>query len=110
VKIEQLRSLAETIEQASELLTRYGDKFTAPRLLKLSVRLRQGDESAVLSALSESTGGMGSLNDRVFCRENGDLIDVNDIGLANGQLRRLVHDIEVAARLAAATCGLRTVR
>jgi len=58
---DKLEDLAAAIEDVLDLLLSYGDSATAPRLPSLVGRLRGGDQSAIISALSEATGGMGSL-------------------------------------------------
>ncbi len=52
------------------------------------------------SALSESTGSIGSLRDRYLCRANGDPITVLDEFGANARLTALVAEIRAAAQAA----------
>lgn len=102
--------LAAAIDRVGDLLLNYGDEFTVPRLSALSDRLRDGDKSAVASAVAEATGGMGSLNDRCICRENGDKIAAYEVDAVNKRLTNLVKEVEVAARAAAASHGIRLAR
>jgi hypothetical protein len=103
-------ALAESVARAWRLLVDYGDNATAARLPELIERLRSGDESAVVSALSEATGSMGSLNDRWLSPENGDRISSDEVVAVNEQLRNLVKNIEVQARSVAAGRGIHLVR
>lgn len=105
-----LEPLAKALERAQRLLADYGDDATAPRLSSLIERLCSGDDSAVVTALSEATGSMGSLNDRWLCPENGDRILSSDIVAVNDRLRKLVRDVEVQARSVAAERGIHLVR
>lgn len=105
-----LEPLAEAIERAWRLLVDHGDSATAPRLPALIGRLRSGDKDAIVSALSEATGGMGSLNDRWLSPENGDRISIEEVVAVNDRLSNLVRDIELQARAVAAQCGIQLAR
>ena len=94
-------AVAEAVAQARQLLVDYGDRVTATRLAALEEGLRRGDESALASVVSEATGGMGSLNDRWLCRENGDRIEQRETGTVNKRLTELVRNIETKARAVA---------
>jgi hypothetical protein len=107
---DELESVAVALEQVRALLLTYGDRMTAPRLVEVVERLRRGDESAIITAISEATGGMGSLHDRYLCEQNGDAIDAEDVEPVNILLGQLVADIEARARLAAAKRGVRLDR
>ena len=107
---DKLEDLAAAIEDVFELLLSHGDTATAPRLPALVDRLRGGDQSAIISALSEATGGMGSLNDRYLCPENGDGIARSEVQGVNERLAKLVRNVEDKARSAAAQYGIKTVR
>ncbi|MBV9883666.1 MAG: hypothetical protein JO276_11710 [Sphingomonadaceae bacterium] len=108
--MDGLEAVAEALEQARRLLVDHGDRSTAPRLSALEERLRRGDESALASVVSEATGGMGSLNDRWLCRENGDEVEQHETSAVNKRLTKLVRDIEVKARSAAAKHNVSLVR
>lgn len=97
---------AEALERVCELLQSYGDNFTLPRLLVLVERLRNGDRNAVISVISEATGGMGSLSDRFLCPENGDKITSAEVQAVNEQLDLLVKDLEAKARVVATRDGV----
>jgi hypothetical protein len=107
---EGLETLAVAIDRVRQLLLGYGDELTVCRLSTLADRLRSGDTSAVVSAVSEATGGMGSLNDRYLCRENGDKIAAHEVVAANKRLANFVKDVEAAARAAAASNYIRLMR
>jgi hypothetical protein len=69
---------------------------------ELGRALDRGDMTAVPSALSEATGGMGSLRDRFLCVENGDDIRPDEVEPTNARLDLLVKEVERRARAAAA--------
>lgn len=96
---DQTRSLAEAVEQASDLLLVYGNSATCPRLVELAGRLRSGDNNAIISAISEATGGAGSLNDQTLCPATVD-----------DQLREAIREIERLARSVACERGVALVR
>lgn len=98
----ELRSLVDALARTRNLLQQYGDTFTARRLQELEERLNGGDTSAVVSAVSEAGGGMGSLNDRYLCPQNGDAIEQAEVVGANARLRGLVTEVGQRARAAAA--------
>ena len=101
-----LSALIDALSRTRALLSRYGDTWVAGRLAELETRLATGDVSAVESAVSEATGGMGSLNDRRLSTANGDRVEAADEHEVNVQLRSLVRETERAARAAAAQLGL----
>ncbi len=107
---DKLEDLAVAIEDVLQLLLSHGDNATAPRLPALVDRLRDGDQSAIICTLSEATGGMGSLNDRYLCPENGDRIARSEVQAVNERLAKLVRSVEVKARSAASEYGVKTVR
>ena len=106
----ELLALAYAIEQARQLLLAHGDDGIATRLSALEARLKEGDQSAISSALSEATGSMGSLNDRILSRTNGDTIDFGQADTVNRRLSVLVREIEAKARGAAAAYGIPLIR
>lgn len=69
-----------------------------------------GDASAIVSAVSEATGGSGSLKDRYLCGENGDAIASHEVASVNARLRALVEEVEQLARAAASAHDIRLVR
>lgn len=97
-----LYPLAEALARTRGLLQQHGDTFTAKRLHELEGRLNRGDTNAIVSALSEATGGMGSLSDRFLSVENGDDIEPHQVAAANAALRALVEEVEQRGRAAAA--------
>ena len=108
--IQGFEAVAEAVDRVRQLLLAYGDDFTVPRLATLSDQLRNGDKTAVVSAVSEATGGMGSLNDRYLHPDNGDKIGAHELDAVNKRLTGLVKNIEVAARAAAAASYIRLIR
>ncbi len=104
-----LLSLAQAVADVRELLRQYGDIYTEPRLRSLEERLARGDLAAVQTAHSEAVGGMGWLNDRYLCVENGDLIESAEQDAANARLRAIVLNIELLAQAAASSLGLQLI-
>ncbi len=103
-------AVAEAVERVRQLLLDYGDEFTAPRLAALSDRIRSGDRTAIVSAVSEATGGMGSLHDRYLHAENGDKIAAHELHTVNNRLTNLVKEMEAAARAAAIANDIQLIR
>ncbi|HYI48423.1 MAG TPA: hypothetical protein VEX35_08170 [Allosphingosinicella sp.] len=97
----ELASLADALARTRHLLQQHGDTFTAQRLHDLEDRLNRGEHAAISPAVSEATGGIGSLNDRFLCVENGDAIEKHEEAKANACLRALVEEVEQRARAAA---------
>ena len=97
----QASPLVIALEATVGLLRKHGDRGTADRLDALLRRVRLDDAGAILAVISEATGGMGSLNDRYLCVENGDAIQAEEVESANERLRQLVRQVEICARGAA---------
>jgi len=76
----------------------------------LEARLASGDWTAVESAVSEATGGMGSLRDRGLSAAGGDAIAPDEEAAVNARLEVLVKEVERTAREAAAVLGVRLIR
>lgn len=108
--IQGFEAVAEAVDRVRQLLLDYGDEFTVSRLSTLSDQLRKGDKTAIVSAVSEATGGMGSLNDRYLHPDNGDKIAAHELHTVNKRLTALVKEIEVSARAAACSDGIRLLR
>jgi hypothetical protein len=85
-----LEDLKNALREARELLLRHGDKYVSARLADLELRLARGDMTAIQSALSEATGSMGSLSDRILYASNGDRIEPWEEPSVNEKLRALV--------------------
>lgn len=98
-----ITALADAVHEAARYLERHGDVWVVQRLDRLKNRLDRGDLEGIATALSEATGGTGSLNDRILGLGEGAALD-------NACLRELVKDIERAARSAASAHGVRLVR
>jgi hypothetical protein len=94
--------LSEALWQAEVLLAAHGDVYVTPRLADLRARLARGDRTAIRTALSESTGSMGSLRDRYLHPANGDLIGLDQVVEVNATLTQLVRAIKHAAKAAQA--------
>ena len=102
--------LIGSLRRTRTLLERYGDRYVAARLADLEGRLEQGDWTAVASAVSEATGSMGSLRDRILSVANGDVIERYQEQKANARLAVLVAEVEQSARSAALALGVQLVR
>ena len=94
-----LEPLAGALEQACAQLLASGNNATPPRILELAKRLRSGEADAISWAVSEATGGMGSLNDQSL-----------PSAAANERFRLVVENIERLARSAAAERGVSLLR
>ena len=110
MRIPEIAALAHALAETSNHLRRYGASSTPDRLTNLQARLDRGDMTAIAGAFSEATGGMGSLNDRYLCAENGDPIRPDETEAVNRELALLVEKVEQSARAAAAICGIDLVR
>lgn len=106
----ELHALVAALGRTRALLEQHGDLYTTKRLHDLETRLNGGDTSAIVSAVSEATGGTGSLNDRFLRVQNGDAIEPTDVPDVNDRLRELVREVEQHARIAAATFRIPLVR
>ncbi len=106
----ELHSLLASIAQVRGLLQQHGDKFVAQRLGALEDRLIRGDTTAITSAVSEATGGMGSLRDRYLCVENGDAIAPQEVAAVNGRLQTLLNEVEQRGRIAATAHDIQLFR
>jgi hypothetical protein len=106
----EIEALVRVLADTGNHLRRYGDSGTAARLEGLQRRLGLGDTMAVVGAVSEATGGMGSLRDRYLCAENGDKILPVETQAVNRQLTQLVEEVERSARVAAAVCDIHLMR
>ena len=88
-----------SLTQARLYLVQNGENHASVRLSELEARLARDDTSAIVSAVSEATGGMGSLNDVVLGHTHLD-----------NSLRALVADVERNARSAAHCLDIHLVR
>jgi hypothetical protein len=95
----EFEPLAEALEGAASLLLAHGNDATPPRIFELAKRLRSGDVDAIVSTVSEATGGMGSLNDQTLSPAGAD-----------ERLRHVIADIERLARAAARKHGVSLLR
>lgn len=96
---ETLAAMAEAIGATAQFLARQGDAELASRMSQLQASADRGDPESIRRAVSEATGGMGSLSDR-------QLRDASD----NARLQELVGNVERTARAAAESHGLNLVR
>ena len=99
-----------TLKQTEELLRKHGDKWVAARVNELQTGLARGDWTAIQTAVTEATGGMGSLRDRQLSVVNGDAITREDEHAVNARLNELIEDVERSAREAATAVGLHLFR
>lgn len=106
----ELRNLVHALRQVRLFLGDHGDGHLCARLEAIEARLGDGERGAVATALSEATGGMGSLRDRTISAANGDSVSPEREQEANDRLAALVDDVERRAREAAAALGLKLSR
>jgi HAMP domain-containing protein len=95
-----LALLQSSLTEAEALLASHGDIYVVRRLAGLRAGLARGDRTAIVTALIESTGSMGSLRDRYLCPENGDQIAADEVEEVNARLSRLVEAIRQSAEAA----------
>jgi len=98
-----IAALIEATSDVRSLLLAHGEKHISARLLNLERDLAAGDRRAVRSAVSETTGGMGSLNDRILAASNGDQIERWRERSINVKLRRLIDTMRERANAARST-------
>jgi hypothetical protein len=106
----KVEALIKALEQTRELLRKHGDRYASGRLLGLETRLARGDVSAVEGAISEATGGMGSLRDRWLSLANGDAITREEESQVNATLDSHIKEVERSARAAASALGVHLIR
>lgn len=106
-KVEALR---RALRQTEDLLAKHGDKWVTAAVSELEARLARGDWTAIQTAVTEATGGMGSLRDRQLSVANGDAITREDELAVNARLDALIKEVERTARDAAEAVGLRLFR
>ncbi len=100
----EVQGLAESLEYASDFLSKYGVPNWASWLAKDARLVRNGDYYGVEHLLS-AFGGMGSLNDLVLHPTNGHLIPEADVGQVNEELQAMLGDISGRARKLARKTG-----
>jgi hypothetical protein len=98
-----LAAMASAVDEVARFLEKHGDVWVVKRMDRLKAAADRGDIESISWAVSESTGGMGSLKDRQFGPEEGDAAD-------NAQFRELIENVEQTARAAALAHGVRLVR
>ena len=103
-------ALIKALGQTRELLRNYGDEWVSSRLEDLESQLARHDWTAIESAVSEATGGMGSLRDRWLSAANGDDIGRDEEPQVNAKLDALIIEVEQSAKAAALEIGLRLIR
>jgi hypothetical protein len=96
---QEIELLAQAIDRTCYLLHTFGAEAARPRMIALAERLRAGDQNAIATAVSETTGGMGSLNDQNF-----------QSAAARELFQTAVRQVEKLARLAAAKHEISLVR
>ena len=102
-----LQPLMDALRQARELLREHGDRMKSTRLHDLEARLSAGDRNAIEGALSEATGGAGSLRDTWLSVAGEDADAENAV---NAELDALIAEVERSARAAAAELGVKLIR
>ena len=106
----QIEALLAALAQTQDLLRKHGDKWVAGAIHELEARLARGDWAAIQTAVTEATGGMGSLRDRWISAANGDAIAREDEQAVNARLDALIEEVERTAREAAEAVGLQLFR
>ena len=94
-----VNKLSIAIARCRGFLAAKGEQHISARLKGLEERLARQDLTGIVSAVSEATGGMGSLNDVSFGSSHLD-----------AEFRVLVLDVERQARAAAAANHIALVR
>lgn len=97
--MSDLEELIDALSRTRDLLVEHGERYSSARVGALEERLAHQDVTAIVSAVSEVTGGMGSLNDFVFGIESVD-----------AAFRALVSEVEQRARQAAGALKISLVR
>ena len=87
----EVENLAEALARCRCFLVEHDERYISARLEASERGLTREDLTAIVSAVSEATGGMGSLNDYVVGSPHLD-----------ARLRGLVLEVERRARAAAA--------
>lgn len=105
-----LNDLIAALAGARALLEEHGAKWVASRLADLEARVATGDRTALQEAVSEATGGMGSLHDYILCAADGDAISPDQEEQVNARLRGFVRKIATFARLTATEVGFELYR
>jgi hypothetical protein len=95
---DAVTGLLGALREAEALLRLHGHVAVSDRLLDLSRRLDAGDTDVIQTALSESTGSMGSLRDQYIYPENGD-----DHVAVNARLDAIVVRVRDCSRAAMAS-------
>jgi hypothetical protein len=103
------KTLSERSPKTRILLSKHGYTSVPQRLKELEGHLAAGDDDAVVWAVSEATGGAGSLRDVILYAADAEAT-TPQLAEANAQLDALVREVERTAREAAARLGLRLVR
>jgi hypothetical protein len=100
--------LIKTLQAIQDLLTRHGVRYLPERLSRIEAQLQSNDSAAIQAIISETTGGMGSLNDKVVSHSNGDNLDGFPEVAVNQRLRRGVEQLREQARSARNTQWFRS--
>ncbi|WP_165189440.1 hypothetical protein [Caulobacter soli] len=96
------RDLSLTLQEIIDLLHAHGDTYVANGLVDKKRRLAKGDPTVISGLVAETTGGSGSLNDRILSIANGDRIAPGEETAVNAELRRLVDQLRSQALARAA--------
>jgi len=103
-----LGDLVNALGEARRFLENYGYQHVVNRLITLEKQAERGDASCAITAVSEATGGMGSLKDiYLYPGVDGPIPDPED---TNRRLQALIRNIEHHARAVAASNGIKLVR
>jgi hypothetical protein len=102
--------LVATLQALRELLTRHGVRYHPATLISYEERLQRNDRTAIASIISDVTGGMGSLNDRIISYSNGDNLDGYPEAAINARLRLRIEQLSDQARAARNTPWFRLTK
>ena len=86
-----------TLQAIIDLLHAHGDTYVANGLVDKKRRLVKGDPTVIVGLVAETTGGSGSLNDRILSTANGDRIALDEEKAVNAKLRQLVDQLRSLA-------------
>jgi hypothetical protein len=94
---ERIEALVVSLLHVRNLLVRHGEERVSERLSAIESRLVSHDLSEIQSIISETSGGMGSLNDLILSASNGHDMDGLPEKVINDRLRRSVDGLRTQA-------------
>ena len=98
-----MENLIEFLKKFENFLQKYEVKC-GDSLQEYRQMLETGDETKTQEAISELDiyvfGGMGSLQDLIICKENGNLIEKKDEDKVDRQLQKYVKKLQILFKVA----------